>query len=267
MATSSVTEYRAHGAIILERLRGITVPAGLKAHVATFKSGHDDYEAAAVVADVARGQRDLALEAVGEADDTFDTGVNVLADKLVGAGLGARKNPFASYSKHTPSELTELPYAEEPKAICALAEALSKTKPPADVAKALAQSLKDAKAIEVALGRLVKPQAAYSSALGNRDALLPAWTKARDRLKKHAAAAWDENVATYKAIFAAPGALQAPKNEASEEDDQAPGGPADLSPRKPRNRGATVKSSSYAGPTDWYTVPQWRRELGSCSPH
>lgn len=222
MATSSITEYRAHGAIILERLDGTTVPAELKPHVVTFKKAHGDYEAAAVVADMAREKRDLVLEGVGEADTTFDTGINLLADKMVGAGLGARKNPFADYSKHTPSKLIELPYADEPKAIRELGVALGKKKPPADVAKALAQSLKDAAAIEAALGRLIKPQAAYSKALGNRDALLPAWTKARDRLKKHAVAAWDEDVATYKAVFAPPGAIQAPKKKRGKKKAEVP---------------------------------------------
>ena len=210
MATSSITEYRAHGAIVLERLSGATVPAQLKAYVVAFKKAHDGYETAAVVADTARGKRDVALEAVGQADDTFDTGVNALADRIVGAGLGTRKNPFAAYSKCTPSKLTELPYAEEPKAIRALGAELSKKGPPADVGKALAKSLKDADALELALSKLIKPQAAYSKALGDRDALLPAWIKALGKLKKHAGAAWDEDVATYKAIFAPPGAIHAP---------------------------------------------------------
>jgi hypothetical protein len=210
MATSSITEYRAQGAIILERLSGMTVPAGLKAHIAGFKKSHGDYEAAAVVADTARGKRDVALELVGETDDAFDAGINGLADKIVGAGLGKRTNPFAAYSKLAPGKLTELAYADEPKAIRALGVELAKKNPPADVAKALAQSLKDATALEAALKKLITPQAAYSKALGDRDALLPAWKKAHGKLKKHAAAAWDEDVATYKAVFAPPGAIHAP---------------------------------------------------------
>ncbi len=154
MATASITEYRAQGAIILERLDGTTVPVGLKAYVGVFKKAHDDYEAAAVVTEDARAKRDIALAAVGEADDTFDAGVNLLADKMVGAGLGTRKNPFADYSKYAPSKLTELPYADEPTAIRSLGNALSKKQPPAEVAKALAKSLKDALAIEAALAKL-----------------------------------------------------------------------------------------------------------------
>ena len=143
----------------------------------------------------------------------FDTGIDALADRIVGAGLGTRKNPFAAYSRHAPSKLTELPYAEEPKAIRALGVELGRKSPPAEVTKALGKSLKDADALELALNKLIKPQAAYSKALGDRDALLPAWIKALSKLKKHAGAAWDEDVATYKAIFAPPGALQAPKKK------------------------------------------------------
>lgn len=210
MATTSITEYRAYGAIILERLSGTTIPVPLKPYIVTFKKAHDGYETAAVVADTARGKRDVALEAVGQMDDTFDTGVNALADKIVGASLGTRKNPFAAYSRHAPGKLTELPYAEEPKAIRALGVELSKKSPPTEVAKALVKSLKDADGLEVALNKLIKPQAAYTKALGDRDALLPAWNKALDKLKKHAGAAWDEDVATYKAVFAPPGAIHAP---------------------------------------------------------
>jgi len=226
MTTSSITKYRAQGAIILERLSGTTVPVGLKAYIVAFKKAHDSYEAAAVVADTAREKRDLALDAVGETDDTFDTGINVLADKVVGAGLGARKNPFAAYSRYAPSKLAELPYAEEPKAIRALGIELTRKNPPADVAKALAKSLKDAAGLEVALNKLVKPQAAYSKALGDRDALLPAWAKALGKLKKHAGAAWDEDVATYKAIFAPPGAIQAPTKKRAKKTAATPVAPS-----------------------------------------
>jgi hypothetical protein len=207
---STIAKQRVQGAIILERLAGTTVPAALKPPIAAFRKSHGEYEAAAVVADTAREKRDQALDDVGEADHVFDAGVHYLGNKLVGAGLGTRKNPFAGLSNYTPSELTDLPYAEEPKAIRALGEALVRKDPPVEVTKALAASLKAAKAIEAALRALVKPQAAYSRALGARDALLPAWTKALGKLKKHAAAAWDDDPATYKATFAPPGAVHAP---------------------------------------------------------
>lgn len=138
-----------------------------------------------------------------------------LADRTVGAGLGKRQNPFAGYSKHSPSQLTSLAYADEPKAARELVAAILKKKPPSDVAKVAAKVVKDAAALDAALSRLTKPQAAFAKALADRDALLPAWTKALRRLKKHAAAAWDEDEGTYKALFAPLGAVQAPKKRRS----------------------------------------------------
>jgi hypothetical protein len=45
------------------------------------------------------------------------------------------------------------------------------------------------------------------------DALLSAWSKALRTLKKHASVEWDEAPSTYKAIFAPPEAVQAPKKK------------------------------------------------------
>jgi hypothetical protein len=213
MATTSLTEHRTYGRLVLERLDAVTIPAVLKPRVATFKKTHDAYEAAALRADDTRAKRDAALDAVGDADDVFDPSINDLANKMAGAGLGSRQNPFKGLSPHSPSQLTSLPYAEEPKALRALADAVLKKKPPSDVAKAISACLKNASALEAALAKLVQPQAAYSKALADRDALLPAWSKALRTLKKHAAAAWDEDPSTYKAIFAPAEAVQAPRKK------------------------------------------------------
>jgi hypothetical protein len=94
-----------------------------------------------------------------------------------------------------------------------LAEAIEKKAPPASVKKALATCLKNASSIETALGKLTGPQAAYTKALGDRDALLPDWSKALRRLKKRAAVAWEDDEGTYKAVFAAVESIQAPKTK------------------------------------------------------
>ncbi|WP_441289411.1 hypothetical protein ACSRUE_01155 [Sorangium sp. KYC3313] len=215
MSKTNIAENRSYGAAILERLGDVTVPAAVKPHAAAFKQAHAGYEAAAARADAARERRDAALDAVGDADDAFDESVSTLADKTVGAGLGKRQNPFAGYSKHSPSQLTSLPYADEPRAGRELVAALLKRKPPSDVARAAAKLLKDAAALEAALAKLTKPQAAFAKALAERDALLPEWSKALRKLRKHAAAAWDEDEGTYKAVFAPLGAVQAPKKRRS----------------------------------------------------
>jgi hypothetical protein len=211
MATTSIGEQRVYGRVVLERLDGAKAPAGLKAPIAAFKKAHADYEKAAARVEEERARRDTALDAVGDADDRFDASASALADKVVGAGLGKRTSPFAAFSKLSPSGLAALPYAEEPKAARTLVAALKKAGPPADVLKAAAQLLKDADAVEAALGKLTKPQAAYAKSIADREALLPGWSKALRSLKRHAAAAWDEDEAMVKAIFAPPGAVQAPK--------------------------------------------------------
>ncbi|APR80179.1 Hypothetical protein A7982_05526 [Minicystis rosea] len=211
MAPSNIGDRRAHGRAILTRFAEITLPRDLAPFLVAYRKSYEGYDARAEVVDAARTKRDDALELVGDADDLFDTSVSILADKMVGAGLGTRKQPFAKVSSHSPSALAALPYAEEPKAIRGLGDKLVKLEPPSDVAKALSVCLKNASAIENALGKLAKPQAAYDKALRERDALLPELSKALRRLKKHAAAAWDEDPATYAAIFAPPDAVQAPK--------------------------------------------------------
>jgi hypothetical protein len=211
MAATTITENRSYGQTVLDRFGGVTVPAPVKPHLAAFKAAHDDYEAASARVDEARAKRDEALEGIGGADDGFDASANQLADKIVGAGIGKRQNPFSGLSKHSPSKLTALPYAQEPKAARELVDALSKKKPPAEVSKAAAKLLKDASAIEAALAKLTRPQAAYTKALTDRDALLPAWDKALRKLKKHAASAWDEDEGTLRSLFAPVGAVQAPK--------------------------------------------------------
>lgn len=196
---------------MIDRFGGVTVPDAVKPHLTAFKGAHARYEAACVKADATKEKRDEALSAVGTVDDGFDGTVNDLADKMVGAGVGKRQNPFAGLSPHSPSKLAGLAYADEPRAARDLVGALSRKKPPAEVAKVAAKLLKDASAVEAALKKLTAPQAAYSKALGDRDALLPDWEKSLRTLKKYSAAAWDGDDATFKALFAPVGALQAPR--------------------------------------------------------
>ena len=113
-----------------------------------------------------------ALAAVGTADDALDAAVNVLADKMAGAQMGSRKNPFASFSKHAPSDVTSLAYADEVKEVLALTAKVKKGKPAADVAKAVSACEKLASEVTSALSKLSKPQLAYSKSLAARDALI-----------------------------------------------------------------------------------------------
>jgi hypothetical protein len=233
MAGTNISEHRSYGQAVLDRLADTPLPPALKPSVTAFTKAHGAYDAAAVLTDSAREKRDLALDLIGDLDDTFDTGAGQLADKMVGAGLGKRTNPFAGLSKHSPSQLTSLPYADEPKAMRALITEIQKKNPPAEVKKAIARCLKDATALESALDKLTKPQAAFAKALAARDALLPTWTKALRSLKRQAAAAWDDDEATYKAVFAPVGAVQAPKKARKKAPAKKGGNAAEGTPGQP----------------------------------
>jgi hypothetical protein len=208
MAHTTITHHRTYGAAILARLA--SAPAALKAFVKSFRAEHDGYERASVVAEDARAARDAEYEAIAAADHLLDSAVLALADRLVAAGLGARQNPFAAYSSHAPAALNGLPYATEVAEVRKLAKKIAARKPPADVQKTLTACTKAADGVEKALAGLSKPQLAYDKALARRDGLLLGWTKALSRLKKHAAAEWDEDEAQYRATFAPVDSVQSP---------------------------------------------------------
>jgi len=210
MGKSNHADHQTLGNVILDRLAGVAVPAALKPFVSGFKATHASLVAASAAAELARGNRDAALSAVGAADDALDAAVGVLADKIVGAQLGSRKNAFKPFSKHSPSQVTGLAYAAEAKEVLAIVSKVKKAKPTADVTKAAATCAKLSAGVTTALSKLSAPQLAYNKALAARDALLPGWTKALDQLKKNAAAVWFEDPATYKAVFAPPEKVQAP---------------------------------------------------------
>jgi hypothetical protein len=138
--------------------------------------------------------------------------------------MGTRQNPFKAFSRLGPSAVTRLPYADEVKEVLAIVARVTKSKPrpSADVAKAAASCQKLAAAVTAALSSLSEPQLAYSRSLAARDALLPAWTKALDQLKKNAAAVWFDDPATYKAVFAPPEKVQAPVHARGKKKAKAP---------------------------------------------
>ncbi|HEY8078528.1 MAG TPA: hypothetical protein VIF62_30570, partial [Labilithrix sp.] len=208
--TNSIHDQRVHGDEILERLRSERVPPALKPVLAAFADAQKKLAAATDGTETARAARDAALEAVGKADAALDVEVGKLADALVGAGLGSRKQPFAKFSPRPPSKLVALGYAREAREVVALCKAVRRGKPAGAVAKAVAACEKGAANVQRAIAALAKPQAAYARALAARDALLPAWSAALARLKRHAAVAWESDVATLKSIFAAPEAVAAP---------------------------------------------------------
>ncbi len=209
-AKRGVGHQRAHGETILARLADVGIPAALKAPAKAFAQAHAAFEGASRKAEAARLVRDNALENVGQQDDLLDAAVLALADKIVGASLGTRVKPFARFSKFAPSALTTLAYADEVREVRATVAKVGKAKPAADVAKGAAACAKAADLVDKALKGLPGPQSAYAKALGERDALLLAWTQALGRLKRHAAVVWDGDAATFNAVFAPADAMLAP---------------------------------------------------------
>lgn len=198
---------------MLDRLTGEKLPTALKAPAKEFKDQHALVEKASAATEAGRALRDAALEAVAAADTLLDASVELLANTAVGAGLGTRKQPFASFTRRKVSELVNLPYATEAKEVRALCTTIRRAKPEPVVLRAVAACEKNVQSVERAITALAKPQAAYAKALASRDALLPVWTRALARLKRHAAVAWEDEPATTHAIFAKPDGITAPKGK------------------------------------------------------
>ncbi len=209
--TNSIHHQRAHGDAILERLKSERVPPAIKPVHRAFAGAQKKLADATDAAEAARAARDAALESIGAADATLDADVEKLADALVGAGLGTRKKPFAGFSSHSPSRLVALGYAHEADEVISLCKAVRRAKPTSAVANAVGACEKGAAHVKLAIKALAKPQAAYTSAIAARDELLPAWTAALARFKRHGAVAWEDDRARFKAIFAPPDAVASPR--------------------------------------------------------
>jgi hypothetical protein len=199
----TVTRFRRQGDAILERARALPAAllAPVQAHYAAFAAVHGEYVAACDAADLDRESRDAGLVKLAKTDEALDASLLSLADWLVGAGLGARKNPFAAYSPYSPGAMTDLGYDKTVKATRDLVQKLVALAPNADVHEATHACLQAATAVEHALAGLQAPQAKFEMAMAERDGLLPGWAKARDRFKKHAAAHWLDQPEVFKAVF------------------------------------------------------------------
>lgn len=221
---SHPTDHTLEGTTILDRLAALKVPAGLKAFAAAFKAEQAKYVAAGKLVLAAKAKRDAALGAIATADDSLHAHVLELADALVGAKLGDRKNPFRAYSSHAPSRLVALAYSEQTLEVTRLLAKLAAKKPPKAVSQVAAQCKASVSKVELALRQLTGPQAAYSKALAARDGLLVGWTKAHNKLKLNARAVWADEPETARALFAPPERLQ--QSHAKKRSKKAPKPPA-----------------------------------------
>src|SRR4051794_20986722 len=90
-----LTDQVVQGEAIIERLAAVEVPPELSPYYKGFIEAQRAYgKSVEYVAD-AEASRDAALDAVGAADGVLDRHLFTLADRVVGASLGSRKNPFA----------------------------------------------------------------------------------------------------------------------------------------------------------------------------
>ena len=199
-----ITNFRKLGDTILSRLQGLPPDLAklVASQIAAFTAVHSKYSGLCAVADKDREARDLALEAVGKADKAVDAAVLKLANRMVGAELGTRKNAFADVSPYAPGALTGLAYDKLGPAVKDLAGKVNALKPPADVAAAVKTMLTAVAAFEAAQAAHSKAQTTFLVAMGARDTLLAAeWTKDFNRLKRHAQAAWLDLPGTWTAVF------------------------------------------------------------------
>lgn len=204
MARRRSTDQSKLGVAILGRITEVGAPKPLKPFVTAFAREQKELEAAAQICDDARALRDAALHDVGAADAALDATIDALANRMIGADMGTRKNAFSGFSPHSPGALKELPYATEVREVGKLLAAVRRAKPVAVVAKAAADCASAATNAEKAIRGLTKPQAAFAKQLTVRDALLPGWTRAFERLRANAKAAWIDALDTYRSVFAPP---------------------------------------------------------------
>lgn len=186
----------------LADIKGLTGAA--KASASEFKAADRTFQQLTKAAEAAEEKRDAAVNAVIDADAARDTAVLALADALVGAGLGKRSNPFASYSKYTPANLVKLGHLAESREVRALSKKILAAKPPSNVASLAKDAVKKSDAVDELVQASGAPKTAYTKAFAARDAHLPIWQKAMASLRVQMKAALASDAGAYKALFARP---------------------------------------------------------------
>lgn len=239
MSKLALSHHEALGDAIVERLGGASIPTSMKAAAAAFEAAHAALLAGSAKASDARDLRDDALHAIGDADAALDGAVDALANDLVTAKLGARKNPFKGFSKYAPGDLHRLGYQAHLKAVRDLVKAIAKKKgAPTASLKAVT---KRADALAAALKALAKPQSKSHLQIVARDAELIDWQKKLTRLRTMAAAAWIDAPEKATALFEPPEGVvvPAPRPRAGKGKGKGKGGKAGA-PTPPATGGTTT---------------------------
>jgi hypothetical protein len=198
------------GRTVLERFLGITVPAELQPFVTALGQEQTKLETAYQATSQAEQRRDSALRAIGAADSELDASLEGLAISLVASRLGDRKKPFASFTSFTMTQLVKMACAKEVQAVEQMAAKITAANPPEPVAAAVGACLQSAAKVKTSLSAFSVPDAAYTTKLTERNALVADWERAYAKLERRAQVAWEDQPGMLLAVFARPESIQAP---------------------------------------------------------
>ncbi len=196
-----------YGDAIVARFTDLALPKELKPDFAAFKAQHGAFLKHGGLVNKAELAYDAVATKVAKLDAGRDKTILTLADKLPAAGLGARTNPFARFSKYAPTKLVTLPYVAETAEIRSLLSGLQGESLPKDIAALCAEGAKQNDAVESALAGLSSPLATLNEARSKRDASIPDWEKHYRRLKDASKVAYRDEAGRFEALFAQPDAV------------------------------------------------------------
>ena len=196
-----------YGDAVVSRFTDLGISKELKADFAAFKGQHTVFLKSTASVEKAEQSYDAVATKVATLDAGRDRTILALADKLPGAGLGARTNPFARFSKYAPTKLVSLPYMAETAEVRALLSSIQAADPPKDIAALCADGMKQNEAVNTALTGLTLPLATLNEARSKRDMAIPDWEKHFRRLKDAAKVAYRDEAGRFDALFAEPDAV------------------------------------------------------------
>ena len=196
-----------YGDAVVSRFTDLVLPKELKTDFAAFKAQHGAFLKYGGSVQKAEIAYDAVATKVAKLDAGRDKTILALADKLPGAGLGTRTNPFARFSKYAPTRIVSLPYVAETTEVRSLLSGLQGEELPKDIAALCAEGTKQNDAVESALAGLSAPLAALNEARARRDASIPDWEKHYRRLKDASKVVYRDEAGRFEALFAEPDAM------------------------------------------------------------
>ena len=196
-----------YGDALVSRFTDLGIAKELKTDFAAFKAQHGAFLKHGGSVQKAERAYDAVAARIAKLDAGRDRTILALADRLPGAGLGARTNPFARFSKYAPSRIVSLPYVAETAEVRSLLSGLQREELPRDIAALCAEGAKQNDAVESALAGLSAPLAALNEARARRDASIPDWEKHHRRLKDASKVVYRDEAGRFEALFAEPDAV------------------------------------------------------------